>query len=230
MSKDKNFNLGDKVVCREKHPECDSPNWVKDMDRIVGVVGTVVGLTPYIRVKYCKVYGEPDLVEWSLHRDWLDYALTISQNNMTSPADANKATATVKETFTTTWSLDITLTDGKVTAVNVHPPAPPEPQKPKFAMGDIVVCKVKAREMPKGYEWTNEMTLMLNIPGRVAYAIGGKEKIVSVEFGGYQNRFAYPEECLEHEEPKLAGAMKQLFARLDKDKKAVCIGTSSGFN
>jgi CPA2 family monovalent cation:H+ antiporter-2 len=100
MSEEKNFNLGDKVVCREKHPDCDSPNWVKDMDRIVGVVGTVVGLTPYIRVKYCKVYGEPSPIEWSLHRDWLDYALTPTQNKMTSPADTAQATAQARSPTT----------------------------------------------------------------------------------------------------------------------------------
>jgi hypothetical protein len=213
------FKAGDKVICKESHR--NSPEWHCHMEAFVGAHGTVLAYITTRDNEYVRVTFSPRLskTDWCFLEDWLMPAGLVpaetqdnTQDKMTSPSSTpSKAT----ETFTTTWSLDITLTDGKVTAVNVHPPAEP---KPKFAAGDIVVCKAKARQMPKSHAWTNEMTLMLNIPGRVS-SVDSKYKLVYVEFGGYQTAWAYPEECLEHETSEMAAAMNQVFSRLDKARR-----------
>lgn len=223
------FAVGDAVICKKSHPQSRGdvpgvPYWNSAMDKHVGQIGHVTKVGTFISVYF---EGQTYAGDWQFDWSWLEHAAE-TEDEMSTPAVTDKATATAKETFTTTWSLDITLTDGKVTAVNVHPPAEPKVKpkaEPKFKVGDIVVCKAKAKQMPTSHAWTSDMTLLLNVPGRVS-SIESKYKIVYVEFGGYNTHWGYPEDCLEHETSEMAAAMNQLFARLDEAKKTITIGRS----
>ncbi len=212
------FKLGDKAVCREKHTGCDSPNWVTDMDRIVGVVGTVVGLGSYIRVKYGNGYG----VEWSFRPEWLEPALTSTQDKMTT-LSSQEALITVKAVKVYAHMSDkvayyrVNLGENTNAYFNdtpieyvLKPPKKeektPEPEKPKFTKGDIVVCKTKPGAASPA--WGRDV--LLGVPGRV---VGPCPNGVTVEFLGDRVVYDFRDEWLVHEEPDIAKTMQDLFAR-----------------
>ena len=208
-----NFKVGDVVMCRKAHEgEPDGPCWHPTMYEFVGVTGIVCKIVgDFINVEFEELAADV----WMFALEWLEL-VQITEDEM-STADRK-----VKETFTTTWQLDITLTDGKVTAVNVQGPKKEEPKKPKFAAGDIVVCKIMLQTLPTGIAWSHQMTQLLNVPGRVC-SVG---KWVEVEFPGQIGTWSYPEGFLEHETSEMTVAMHNLFSRIDKER-TIAIGKSS---
>jgi hypothetical protein len=205
------FKAGDKVICKESHTGSQFPKWHDCMDAFVGAHGTVLSYITTRDNEYVRVTFSPRLSEthWCFLEEWLVPATQDNtQDKMTTTP------AIVRRTFTTTVAVDITLTNGEVTSCTLREPkqeAQPEPEKPKFQKGDIVMCKTRPQGVLTGHLWEAGKDILLGVPGRVVGPACGRG--VSVEFLGYRVVYDFLEDWLVHEEPDIAKTMQDLFAR-----------------